>query len=232
MEKNEPENLSLGQAIKSCIKEWLLCTSTHGLPNIARHDRVLIKIIWAICFCVSTGVCSFLVMRSINSYLDFDVFSKYDVIYETPTVFPTVTICNQNAFITDEAFVYVKKIMDLYNQSMESIADETNMLWYRTPGLKVKQALSNAKFLAIINTENSNETVALRKSFGLPLDQFIISCEFESTECSQDDFEWHFDILYGSCYRYGKKQPKYTNKAGNYDGILSCKISSSGIKTN
>lgn len=211
---------SLSKALGNRIKEWMLETDVHGLPNIARHENRLIQVIWAICFCLSTATCSFLVVRSINSYFDHEVFSKYDLIFEAPAVFPTVTICDLNPFVTAQATDYVKSIMDRYNITFESFVNESNTN-YKLPGTQLKQMLSNAKYLAILNTETMNQTAIFRKSLGLKMNNFFISCEFESIKCSfEDDFDWHFDFVYGNCYSYGKKTPKITNKAGNLDGLV------------
>ena len=207
--------------IKNRLSEWFLDTEIHGLPNIARADNMAIRIMWTICFFISLGTCSFLVYRSINSYLEYDVNSKFDVIYEAPAVFPTVTICNQNPFITDEAFEYVKSSMDKFGITFESFVNETDMPKNELPGTQLKQSLFNAMYLAIVNTENVSNKAEFRKSMGLSIEQMIISCEFESNECSlEDDFDWHFDIYYGSCFSFGKTNTKISNKAGNYDGLI------------
>ena len=218
--QNKPSLLR--ETIKKRIKNWMEETSTHGhgLPNIARNENSVIRSIWIICFCLSSGVCSFLVIRSINSYLEYGVFSKYDVIYGVPSVFPTVTVCCQNMFVTEEAMDYVKSIMEKYDVTFESFVNETNMKFYKKPGPNLVASRSNAKYLGIMNLGNESYSDSYKKSLGLSYDQFIISCFFAYDVCSDGDFEWYFDASYGNYYRFGKKTLKYTNRVGSTDGLI------------
>lgn len=220
MEKQLKFGESYGDAIKHRIIEWLLDTDFHGLPRIPRQTRLLIRIIWIVSFFLSAGTCGFLVVRTIEGYLQYDVYSKYDVMHETAALFPTVTICNQNPFATDEAFGYVERIMKENNITFESIENMNDSKGYKSLGLKLKQDIANVRFLALLNTDSSNGSETLKRSLGLTKQEFVISCEYETNECSDDDFEWYFDSWYGNCFQYGKKTPKFTTRAGNYDGLI------------
>jgi hypothetical protein len=46
------------------------------------------------------------------------------------------------------------------------------------------------------------ETDELRKSFSIPLNKMLISCDFNGFACSSADFEWYFDAVLGNCYRF------------------------------
>jgi hypothetical protein len=43
---------------------------------------------------------------------------------------------------------------------------------------------------------------AVRKSFGLPFEEFFISCRFSLIECTADDWVWYYDVKYGNCYKF------------------------------
>lgn len=166
------------------------------------------------------GTCSFLVYRSINSYLDFAAYSKYDLVFEAPARFPTVTTCNQNPFVTQRAYHYVKHIMKKNNISFESLENMTDLDGYQSFGLKLKQSVENVRYLALLDIEFQNDTDKFKRSMGLDRRDFMLSCEFETNECVDEDFDFFFDPWYGACFQFGKSSLKVSNKAGNYDGLI------------
>ena len=75
--KEDPYNQSkvkkLKQGIKNLIVEALLNTTMHGLPEMIRAKYISLKLMWFICFFGSTGACFFLIVRSVMSYLSYEV---------------------------------------------------------------------------------------------------------------------------------------------------------------
>ena len=41
-----------------------------------------------------------------------------------------------------------------------------------------------------------------KKRLGHDLNDILISCYFDNTECSSSDFTWTFDLQYGNCYTF------------------------------
>jgi hypothetical protein len=79
--------------IKMAVADTCHNSTIHALPNIARSDNLLIKAMWLVCFLGSAGFCVFLIVESIQDYLQYDVVTKISSVYEMPAPFPTVTIC-------------------------------------------------------------------------------------------------------------------------------------------
>ena len=52
-----------------------------------------------------------MVISSIFTYLEYEVNTKFRTIYETPTQFPKITICNNMPFQTGYAVEFLKKII-------------------------------------------------------------------------------------------------------------------------
>ena len=77
---------------------WGSATTTHAIPNIITSKNNIMRVIWILCFLVSLGYCLFQLVSCILSYMNYGVISNYVYIYETPTLFPAVDICNVNPY--------------------------------------------------------------------------------------------------------------------------------------
>ena len=89
--------------IKKEIKETLSSSSIHSFPNIVQNRFKSIKIVWAVCFCVSSAACAFFIATSLIEYFQFDVVSKSTVNYVAKIDFPIISICDTNPFTTEFA---------------------------------------------------------------------------------------------------------------------------------
>jgi hypothetical protein len=175
--------------IKSSLKECktiindTACESTaHGIPHIFKRKNLIIKTFWILCTLAATGVCSWLVTKSVNDYLNYDTVTLTQVIDEVPTLFPVVSICNKNPFTTDSAFTYVDQFLEetFYKYALFD-TDTFDMIRYIL-GVKIRSV---------------NFTDDERKAFGLQIDNMLLMCSYNQKPCSSNDFYWFFDPLYG-----------------------------------
>lgn len=91
------------------FKEWSVKSTSHGYPKIFTADKLLTKILWIVCFLTAIGSCSFLVVMSVIEYLKFSTNTKTTMIYESNAVFPSITICNMNPFLSPYSSVITNK---------------------------------------------------------------------------------------------------------------------------
>jgi len=91
--KNKKTNKSL-EKIKLKTKELLMASTSHGIPNVFRTNRIFFKIMWIILFIISTMIGINTVIGTIETYLNYEVVTIIDVIAEIPTDFPAITIIN------------------------------------------------------------------------------------------------------------------------------------------
>jgi hypothetical protein len=78
------------------VREILLGSTFHGIPNLVRNNNRILKSIWLICFILSSSICIYFLKKAIVEYLNFNKVSKIDVIYEEPAEFPTISICDRD----------------------------------------------------------------------------------------------------------------------------------------
>jgi len=94
IEKEETTFLeSKKEKVKNRIKELLVNSSAHGIPNILRENRLCIKAIWLIFFIASTSLCAFYTIDSIADYMKFNTITTVKITHEQSIQFPTVTLC-------------------------------------------------------------------------------------------------------------------------------------------
>ena len=73
---------------------------------VAPQESILtIRIILFLSLIISNGLAFYYIAGSVMSFLDYEVITTSRTIYEMPTQFPKITICNRNRFQTKYAFV-------------------------------------------------------------------------------------------------------------------------------
>ena len=89
-------NGKFSMKITSKLNDLLLTTTVHALPNITRAEHKCIKIMWIIFFAISTSTAVYFTYKNIFDYLEFDVTTRYNLIDEDESEFPTVSFCSMN----------------------------------------------------------------------------------------------------------------------------------------
>jgi hypothetical protein len=74
------------------LKLFLKCSeSSTSFPNINRTNKKCIKVMWLTFYCFCLILCAIMMKNSIIEFLNYDVVTEIEVVYEMPTQFPTVT---------------------------------------------------------------------------------------------------------------------------------------------
>ena len=113
---------------KKSLEELILSSSFHGFVKIVKTKHIILKIIWVFFVLVSLLSCSYLIIKNILYYLDYNVVTNINVIYEIPTTFPTVSLCQQNidyssnaSYLSSKVFIKCKFILQNCNESDFSV---------------------------------------------------------------------------------------------------------------
>lgn len=192
------------KAIKLAVSRFVDNSTAHGLRNVANGDYIFLRVMWLLATLASAAYCAFLTSKSIMSYLQFDVLTKISVINQMPSNFPAVKLCSIN-------FVANEKSFELLMQ-MKNNTNISETYFYGIYDFTLKYYYSNQ--MSSLNM--SSETL---KSYGLSLNEFVISCWFDRDQCTENMFEWVFDPYYGSCYIFNFNQTLYSSKSGNLNGL-------------
>ena len=90
--------------LKCLLKEVLYNSLAQAFIKIFSTPHFILKLFLLICVTTSSCLVSYLVIQAILTYLNYGVTTTSRIIFETPALFPKVTICNVNAFATRYAF--------------------------------------------------------------------------------------------------------------------------------
>ena len=191
--------------VKYILKETLLKSTCHGLPNFVQSKVSLFKFIWLLTTFVFTGVCSYFIIEEFVSFFNYHVNSHTRKVYEMPTTFPTVTVCNKNMFTTEHALNFIKQTLAENNLTMDS--------YFRAGQHMDMYAASLAK----------NYSDSYRQKLSKPMHEFILSCRFDDEDCNiGEDFVWLYDKNYGNCFKFNSdlSRPKLTTFPGKFYGLM------------
>jgi len=173
--------------IKAKIREWSERTTSHGYPNIFRSSFHEIRIMWLIFTLIATGLCAYMIVKSVMDYLNFEINTKIVIDKEIPSEFPTITICNLNPFYKNMSIPVLSGIFGKNFTELEDLSnDEFKIGLY--------------KFLYLANHHSTSDEQ--KKKLGPSLSKMLIYCSFIETNCSLNDFSWKYLIDFGNCFRF------------------------------
>ena len=127
-------------------------------------------------------------------------------------------MCNSNAYMTNMSIQWASSVYSLYripvtknyinftygqNQFPRMINNKANILLTRT---MVMSALRDLKI-----PDN------FLKSLGLTIKEMLISCTFNSIECSANDFIWFYDTYYGNCFIFNATDRGRISQSGKFN---------------
>ena len=69
----------------------ILESTIHGLPNVLKTEAIHLKIIWICLFLVTFTVSIYMILGNVNDYLNYEVTTNIDLVYEQPVIFPTIS---------------------------------------------------------------------------------------------------------------------------------------------
>ena len=122
-------NLSSNESsrIKILVKETLYNSLAQAFIKLNDTQYWSLKVILFIFVLIASGLCSYLIIQLILSYYKYGVSTTAKTLYETPALFPKVTICNVNTFTTEFAVEFLRNVNREFNRTVD-IFDEKNEL--------------------------------------------------------------------------------------------------------
>ena len=225
-EKKEDESKkTLGEKVKETLYEWIMVSTSHGLPGVFRNKIYAIKIMWLLCFLASTGYCLYSVYTSIVAYFEYPVNTQIIEVYENPTQFPMITMCNINPYVSTAGTTFVRQTLS-DNAIIDVISSPALKEFFTYNKSQTTANLYSARTLLMHNAMNQNDTY--RSTFGYSQDSFIISCMFNGFLGELTEMSRIYHPTYGNCYQFnsGKNinnsaiDVKYTYKTGKKYGLI------------
>ena len=186
------------ELILNLTKELLYNSMAQAIIKLFQTPHVVLKLLLMVFVLTAGSMSAYLVVHSILTYLSFDVSTTTRTVYEMPTYFPTITVCNYNMFTTESAYEFLRKInadinpsVDIFNRTQMSTLD------YNTQSYLNQLVLFSAT-AAILKSNYTDED---RKKLGHSWDDILIDCTYNELWCVSD-FTWTFDKMHGNCYQF------------------------------
>ncbi len=182
--------------IKCLIKETLYNPFSQAIIKLIETPYLSIKAFLLICVVISSGLCTFLIVELILSFLSYGVSTKTRTLYETSAKFPKITICNVNPFTNEYALEFLKQINQEFYPYIDIFDDEQmSQLDFESK----YRLIGNFNYLAVNKMNSLNETAKRRLSHSL--EDMMPTCSFNMQQCLlAKDFSWYFDPFYGNCW--------------------------------
>lgn len=198
---DDQDGKAKAEHIKTLIKEVLCNSLAQASIRMNQKGRgQMRKFILFISIVILNCLASYMLVQSIRNYFDYEVITTSRTIYETPTLFPKVTICNQNMLETEFAWDFISNIDSTWN-------------FYEHPELMdnlsyTEKYTLKTKFYAIAQSMllEKRFTHEKLKRLGHSLQDSLINCYFKNNPCSFKDFTWSFDSFYGNCFEFNAKE--------------------------
>ena len=196
--QNDPRKyINTRALIASLIKENVGFEGAQAVVRVLDSKNIFLKLFWVFCLLVSNLVCGYLLVQTLLTYLDFQVYTTTTTVHETPAVFPKITICNSALTTTKYALNLIKEINNELSPGI-SIFDENPL-----KNMSFKNRLEFLfQFTILINTKIQSLPDESKKMLVHSLDDILIYCQFNNQQCTSADFFWRYDPVYGNCYSF------------------------------
>jgi hypothetical protein len=170
-------DLNLSQHLKEIFLEWSLRTNIDCYVKIFQYkNNIFAKLIWLSILIISACLTAWIILRTITTYLSYNVTSQIAVYYEIPTEFPAVTMCDTNPFSSTQA-------------------EDQFYTWFGTNWFDLDTNEKQAKMLA---SSPSYSDVDRRQ---LGLNEKQIFCMYNNQYCTYD-LNWYWSYEYGNCFQF------------------------------
>jgi hypothetical protein len=167
----------------------LTCLKIYTTPHVL-HRIFLFLFVMASC-----TLASFTVIQSVIGYFEYAVVTKSQLVYETQTQFPKVTICNLNPFTTEYAYEFLSRRTNSSWNIYENKAKFESLNYSeKVEFLRHFNLLSITKMNRVLSDEE-------KKKLSHSLEDIVFNCTYNQRNCDlKKDFTWTFDKFYGNCY--------------------------------
>ena len=225
--KGHQKKLGKKIRIKNILKEVLYNSFAQALNKIFTTKHLILKFFLLFFVLTSSAIASFMVIHLIMEYFSYGVVTNTRTVFEIPTKFPQITICNYNMFTTEYALDFLRNFSEGMKKSPYDVnifkKDEVMNISYRL--MLPKIAKFYKKVISYVNSQNFSDEN--RKKLGHGLKDILHNCRINTVACDLNEFTWEFDPVYGNCYKFntgynstgGKIDIKESNIAGPLNGL-------------
>ena len=97
--------------ILNLVKENVGNEMAQAFIKIFETDYNTLKAFWSICLIMSISACAYLITQTLLSYFSYETYTSSKTIFQNPTDFPMITICNNNQYTTKYFIILIGTFM-------------------------------------------------------------------------------------------------------------------------
>ena len=184
--------------IQTRIKERMYNSIAQAVLSVILTPYLILKLFLSLFVIVAVSISAFLVIKSFMMFFSYDVITKSRTINEMPSIFPKVTLCNNNPFQNKNAIEFLRVVAQENNIDISPfLGNKTNSSYkfkvnasdflYQYAVIKMNNLHREKKYSSIQNLSHA-------------LDDLLIDCKFNNEECNTSDFSWSFHRYRGNKY--------------------------------
>ena len=181
------------------VKELLYNSLAQAIIKIFITRHTFLRIFLVLFVLILTSLAAFLVVQSILSYLSFEVITMSRKIFETPTDFPKITICNINMFTSRFSSDLIKDVNEK-KLGLPSFFDPKQLKNFSKDRIDELFRVVDVSATAFVLDQNFSDIS--RQKLAHMFEDILINCQFNYQKCYARDFVWSFDKFYGNCFSF------------------------------
>ena len=177
------------------------------------------KIFLFLAWLVGVTLTLYLITTNIMDYYKYEVTTKTRLIREVPMIFPKVTICNSDPFVTNASIPFLAsvirndshfsaKVIDAIEDGAITDLDLVNWIIDNNVDFTPK-----ALYMALTADQ------ATRSSIGFNRSKFVVECWFDGKKCPDNFTHSTYDIGMGNCFTFNGETQLKSKKSGNFDSL-------------
>jgi hypothetical protein len=197
---------------KNLFLKWSQSVTFHCFPKIFKEKtKFAMRFILTLIFLIFSGLTCYILANDVIAYFEYKVVSTIQVVNEETSVFPAVTICNSNPYVTKYAENLTQTLaLEYIGIQLETIS---SFLFYIT---YIPNKFASYMSLYINDPAFGD---AKRKDLGTNFPEIVTSCYFDLQACNiTRDFQWFFHSFYGNCIQFNANS--FDLKSSFYAGKL------------
>lgn len=201
MQQTKAKNSSKSSlALKEELKSWGERSTFHAIPQLSTNERISVKVMWAICLIASAGYCGKVLVKSVTDYWNYDVDTVVEILRDTDADFPTVTFCALHTcgLGSYDVHALLASYANRTRNGTASTMTNENISWANT-NLRTIFKLIRDEYL---RTSNRDELLKVLRRNKTSIRSNLISCQFSSEFCYENDFEYYELDEFQKCYKF------------------------------
>ena len=202
MSESSSSSPSFSNKYIEIFKDVFAGSSIHGCGNIVKNQSIVVRVFWTICMVISSGFFLYLLILTVQDFLNFDVVTQIKVDKKFTNEFPTVMICDQNFFTTNYSKQIISKMLNMSETQLSNLLDmpfdnQTDAYDIQCQNFKARYFNSYLLKIAVKNMNDSQ-----RRLFSRELDNILVSCHLTAEKCNKSEFEYFYSFNGGNCFKF------------------------------